>query len=344
MGSNSFVTLQMGCHPLSSVASALTYALVAGVLSGCGSAGSGAISPTCGRTCAAGRANENASTGFTDNTGFAGDSASDCCNICAVEGAKLGHGQYEWDFLTMDYLYVPQFCHALEDGHDFTLTNTDGSKCTEASASLPQIQIHGLWPDWTSDFSTCCGSAATVDPVAARDWTIFNDLQRKWVDAAADPSCSVCYNLNHEWQKHGTCFTNEPETYFRVGLDLEKSMAAHMTAIQGVLDASAGSTILAADIVAAWNASFTVTNKTPYAINLICDPHSETSVNGTSVNYISEIQVCWKRISTALKGSPVNSSAHLELMHCPAATKRGFTQPCGTTLAVYGTSRSRLVV
>jgi len=311
--------------------------LMAAVLSGCGGGGEPS---KCGKTCATDRTKGNSKTGFTDNTGFVAGSQTECCDICAVKdvtGAAGGDGQYNWDYVIMDHLFVPQFCHALSEGHDFTLTNTEGSKCTHAGSELAKIQIHGLWVDWYKSFSTCCGSApATLDPAAVQSWDIFNDLKRNWTDGAVSSGCSVCYNLNHEWQKHGTCFTDKPESYFDVGLALQRSTATPMYGILSVLSANAGKTVAADDVLNAWKVNFDGAGQKPPRINLICDPHSATAVNGTQINYLSEIQVCWKRKDSAPKGVPVHSPGDLELMDCPAAAKRGFTEPCGTTLAVYG--------
>ena len=164
-------------------------------------------------------------SGFTDNTGFADGNA--CCDICAVPGAvKIPpgkNGTYDWDFITMDALYIPQFCQALAEGHDFTLTNPENSTCTDSKLHLNGFQLHGLWPNYDSDWAACCQTPSPLSKEEVSGWNFSFDLQQYWVDAGVGPGCDACFNLNHEWQKHGGCFTNKPEAYFTAGLDLFKA-------------------------------------------------------------------------------------------------------------------------
>jgi ribonuclease I len=192
--------------------------------------------------------------GFTNLTGWQDVMSYDgCCNICLSIAPTVqpslsptiqptsagetgnptqaptpsptqnpsGNPSYLYDYLLLDLMWLPQFCHALNEGHDFTLSHTLGSHCQSAIYSTqPRLSIHGLWPNKVNGSLACCTSASsnyevkTLDPVQVSSWPIWSGMEFYWFDPTISTSsqidgntCSVCYLLNHEWQKHGSCFT-----------------------------------------------------------------------------------------------------------------------------------------
>ncbi len=184
--------------------------------------------------------------GFTNLTGWTDVmSYNGCCNICVMAPTKIptssptrtrSNSPTEaptesptlsptvpptvayYDFLIMDFLWLPQFCHGLNIGHDFTVSHTQGSHCdVSIYQTTPRLSIHGLWPSKANTSLACCslsGSGdfvSTLDPLAVSSWPIWSGLELYWFDPTIsnvvdDLSCSVCYLLNHEWQKHGSCY------------------------------------------------------------------------------------------------------------------------------------------
>lgn len=271
-------------------------------------------------------------SGFTDNTGFADGNA--CCDICAVPGAvKIPpgkNGTYDWDFITMDALYIPQFCQALAEGHDFTLTNPENSTCTDSKLHLNGFQLHGLWPNYDSDWAACCQTPSPLSKEEVSGWNFSFDLQQYWVDAGVGPGCDACFNLNHEWQKHGGCFTNKPEAYFTAGLDLFKAWQGPRDASPFDYLASAMATwslegtffMNSTKLQETWDIHAKSVGKPATKVLASCDYRGQTATlpNGTEVQYFSEIQWCLRRRAGLPYGVPVQAS-DLELVDCPGESR-----------------------
>ena len=170
-------------------------------------------------------------TGFTNDTGWASPSSDACCEICSVPHtpnkicfnttpgsncmSKTGTAG-DYDFVMLDQMWLPQFCHALDAGYDPTLSHLAGSKCNNENSLPNQLIIHGLWPNYYDGFPQCCNSSLVgltpLVPSQVVKWSIWPELQAVWYDPTKTPpssdnentnECNICYILNHEWVKHG---------------------------------------------------------------------------------------------------------------------------------------------
>ena len=284
--------------------------------------------------------NYNTTTGFTNHTGWAGISSSHCCQICsddmpqvvcfegdddAVTECQNKTGVADYDYLILDQLWLPSFCKALNLGYDPTLSHLQGSKCIEKKLILKstdsRLSIHGLWPNYYGGYPQCCEQPQPLTPALMQQWSNYYEIGRLWFDpttASVDSHgihCSTCYLHNHEFEKHGNCFSpGNAYEYFNTGIQL-----ATETDLQGVasyLDKSVGTNISAAMI----------TSQYPKKVNLICDAKYLNS----SYQVLLEIQTCWKKIIL-----DPSSSMKIAMIDCPEARASGFTIPCNESKLIY---------
>ena len=110
--------------------------------------------------------------------------------------------------------------------------------------------------------------------------------------------------LNHEWLKHGGCYSpGEPLKYFTDALAIDTQLDPLTSRINSLN----GTTVLTADIQKLY----------PGAVNVICDPRdTSASVEDGDVGNFLELQTCWSRT-----GEPLD---------CPPAGAYSFTAPCPT--------------
>merc|ERR1712137_993785 len=144
------------------------------LLSGCGGNNDLGSCPAACSEPAAKRTGFDKATGFTTNRGFVDGKNDECCDICAIpnaNGTGVGHNaSYDWDYIVMDSMYVPQFCAGLDAGHDITVTNVPGSKCSSAVRS--DFQVHGLWPNYYDGYPACCMKPEPLKPEDVEKWPI----------------------------------------------------------------------------------------------------------------------------------------------------------------------------
>jgi len=178
-----------------------------------------------------------------------------------------------------------------------------------------------------------------------KDWSFFQALGRRWSDAAMAAECSTCFNLNHEWQKHGSCFTDSAKAYFMVGMALQHAMVHATDAVSAALDQRRGASMTVVELMAIWNATAQIQSQRPPAINLICDPQGPgMKVGGEVLHFFSELQGCWGRAPGVKKGRPLYSPDQLVPIDCPPAKQRHFTAPCPALFAVDGDSAGQSAV
>lgn len=235
-----------------------------------------------------------------------------CCQICLPGTpptvcfnnkdpeckSKTGNGDY--DFLLLDQMWQPQFCASLKGGHDPTLTHLIGTECQDDAPK--DLRIHGLWPNYFNGYPQCCNSTSspsyTLNPSEVIEWDIYPQLQSAWAGVAPINTCSVCYMLNHEWLKHGGCYSpGDPIKYFTDSVGISNL----------VLDSTKIINSLGGAIV---ETSF-LESLYPAQANILCDPHS--SYNEETGKFL-ELRTCWTR-----ELSPID---------CPASSAGQFTAPC----------------
>jgi ribonuclease T2 len=259
-------------------------------------------------------------TGFSNDTGWLSSESSQCCQICLPGtppvvcfdstdpecASKTGNADY--DYILFDQIWLPQFCHALDMGHDLTLSHLENSSCKKNVTS--SLSIHGVWPNYFGGYPQCCDATeptVAISPNEVIEWTIWPDLKKQWSDPTQECDyCGVCYMLNHEWEKHGTCYSpGNPVAYFEYGLNLNSKLQTY----NELIIQYAGTTVLTSTIKALY----------PKAVNVICDPKDDYYPNDASTGFMgsgvfSEIQTCWDRNNN--------------MIDCPPAGTYSFTAPC----------------
>eukprot|EP01031_Cornospumella_fuschlensis_P029666 gene29666-35809_t len=140
-------------------------------------------------------------TGFTNLTGWDPNDTvfptSSCCDICTtpVQPLQSAVKAVDYSYLLLDQIWLPQFCNALTQGHDPTLSHLQGSTCmSSVTNSTPRLTIHGLWPNIAHGNNTCCFSDSAqpyepLDPALVEQWPIWPELQDEWFD----PTVSCTY-------------------------------------------------------------------------------------------------------------------------------------------------------
>ncbi len=235
---------------------------------------------------------------------------------------KTGHSDY--DFITLDQMYFPQLCNGLKEGHDFTLTHLAGTECVEnITRAAPAMNIHGFWPNYHHGFPQCCdtnftktddpASVTPLDPYSVQyTWQQYPLLQQNWFDPTTIAqnsrgiNCATCSLLNHEWEKHGSCFSpSEPELYFAGGLEIHLYLTNHTRSVV----AMNGSVVPTANISALYS----------HYVNVQCDPQATVTPAQlplalasqaaplSEVGFFSELQTCWKVVINPVSAEDVLS-------------------------------------
>jgi len=254
-------------------------------------------------------------TGYTNNTGFASTSNDECCNICypgmpqtvcfgADPDCAAKTGQSDYDYMLLDQIYFPQWCTALDkENHDPTLSHLNGTRCiTESTTQAPALNIHGFWPNYYHGFPQCCSNATSVAPLvpsSVQNWgELYTNMQTKWYDPTTSATnsdgtaCSTCYLQNHEWEKHGACFSTDPQLYFASGIAVFDTLSTITSTIAGMN----GTTVPTASIAALY----------PNKVNVLCDPQSEERTADTGV--FVELQTCWNSETRSVSSTELHRS------------------------------------
>lgn len=246
--------------------------------------------------------------------GWASTTSNSCCQICLPGTpatvcfndldvschSKNGNGDY--DFFMFDQIWRPQFCQSLANGHDPTLTHMTGSMCEKYTTSDSLLSIHGLWPNYWNGYPQCCNETQNnfaLVPEEVTQWNIYPEIMKQWADPTDSSSCSVCLMLNHEWLKHGACYSpGDPEHYFSDALNI----GSVLTMLTKQINYLNGTTVLTEDVQKLYSV----------AVNVMCDPHDAASTSSTG--YFLELQTCWSRAR-----DPID---------CPPPATTSATAPC----------------
>jgi ribonuclease I len=282
-----------------------------------------------GPSCTATLSNPyNTITGFTNNTGWDLISEDECCQICDLSNSN--NLKFEsndiYDYLLLDLLWLPQFCNGLNQGHDFTLSHLDGTLCSSnwvnshSSISTTNLTIHGVWPSrYDNDFVSCCPNddnkvMSPLIPDEVSNWHIYNAMLAEWPDVTVEgdssTTCPICYLNNHEWLKHGTCYSKQPEDYFTTGLTLADYLSTNTTFISSAY--SNNIKIKRSNIASIF----------PFYVNVMCDPQDNTLTDEekNTIGVFSELQTCFI--------IPNGGLTEFQMIDCPSATGNKFTTPC----------------
>lgn len=260
------------------------------------------------------------SYGFTNNTGWDLASEDKCCQICGLSNSVLG----DYDYLLLDLLWLPQFCNGLSQGHDFTLSHLGDTLCSSnwvnshSAVSTTNLTIHGMWPSkFNNDFVSCCQNDNTIMsplmPESVSNWNIYHTMLAEWPDVTfegiSSSTCPICYLNNHEWLKHGTCYSNQPEDYFNAGLVMANYLSINTTFITSTYNSN--SNISINDIESIFD----------FDVNVMCDPQDNTLTNEEKKNtgVFSELQTCFIHNEDLTE---------FQMIDCPISKGNSFTIPC----------------
>jgi ribonuclease I len=260
-------------------------------------------------------------------------------------------GKLVYDYLILDLMWLPQFCFGLSMGHDITLSHPLSSKCVDSLYNNePKMSIHGLWPSSNTSSVMCCSNGGapvpTLDPVQVESWPIWLGLGFYWFDPTINTvfdgeACSVCYLLNHEWQKHGSCLAAttgdslprrqalessqtgaSPATrkdldsdefhYFQTGLYLRDEVGDELENVSKLVD----SVILATSI----------SDLFVHKVNVICDPQ-DSYPKDQQVGVFSELQICWEPVVA-------NGVTTYQAIDCPPPYESNFQTACPEVIFV----------
>jgi ribonuclease T2 len=297
-------------------------------------------------------------TGFTNDTGWASSESLDCCSICLpgtptkvcfdpddADCAAHAGVAGDYDYVMLDQMWLPQYCNALAQGHDPTLSHLPGTKCSSGRSISSSLVIHGLWPNYYGGYPQCCapvdGSAQV--PLVPEDvvlWSpTWSELQAVWYDPTSAPhgssgsdsnECNVCYILNHEWLKHGTCFqqstsaksgkngaagVEDPQGYFHAGIEINNALSAESSALARYANQNTDRANLE--------------SLYPHAVNILCDPQDPKASSTQGV--LLEIQTCWTVTEVDGQVEPT-----YQMVDCPPAGNSTFTVPCPNTVWLKG--------
>ncbi|GAB9469410.1 Ribonuclease [Globisporangium polare] len=132
----------------------------------------------------------------------------------------------DFDYLVMEQLFAPQFCRDLLQGVDSTISHQNvlpypnGVSC-KPEVVKSEVTIHGLWPNYNDGYAGCCNVSDSVvnRPFQAAEFAktqaaLVAEMKAKWVDPTqANEYDSLCEIYNHEFQKHGICYSANGDDY-----------------------------------------------------------------------------------------------------------------------------------
>ena len=152
-----------------------------------------------------------------------------------------------------DYLlavsWQPTFCQ----------THQAKSECrsqTPTRYDAHNLSLHGLWPQPRNN--AYCGVNTTLKSIDRRgEWHLLPALKlskplRKALDKLMPGTAS--HLQRHEWYKHGTCYSPDPETYYRDSLLLMQQL--NDSAVRTLFSQNIGSYLESQQIRAAFDKSF----------------------------------------------------------------------------------------
>ena len=95
---------------------------------------------------------------------------------------------------TLAMSWSPEFCKPREDSRAHRI------QCSGDNGRFGLI-VHGLWPDGARSWPQYCPVSRKLSPAEARQ------------NLCMMPSTRL---MSHQWNKHGSCMTGRPETYFKI--------------------------------------------------------------------------------------------------------------------------------
>lgn len=120
---------------------------------------------------------------------------------------------------------TPAYLLAVSWQPAFCQTHQQKDECrtqTEERFDAKYLSLHGLWPQPRNN--TYCGVSSKNKSIDRnKHWNLLPSLQLSnalFDDLLAVMPGVASYLQRHEWIKHGTCYSDSPETYYQDSLDL----------------------------------------------------------------------------------------------------------------------------
>lgn len=238
----------------------------------------------------------------------------------------------DYDFLLLEQLFLPQFCRDLLAGVDLTISHRNVNKyprgiVCKPSKAASKLSIHGLWPNYNAGFSACCNvSDATRNQpfdalgFAAESPELLREMDEVWVDPTQSSSLhTVCELYNHEFQKHGLCYSANggedfdfsAREYFRAAMRAAAVNKEATTTINRWAAANNPKTTLAA-----------ITALYQTRVQVLCSAVApiDGTMGGGAGNSLAVIHVCFSK--------PANASAALTPIDCKDPSSTTVFVPC----------------
>jgi ribonuclease T2 len=250
--------------------------------------------------------------------------AAPTCLTSAPECLAKKQRPFDYDYLLLEQIFVPQFCRDLLKGVDSTISHQNVNAYPNGITCKPEVveselTIHGLWPNYNAGYLSCCNATATAGnhpynaaAFAKNQVSLLAEMKAKWVDPTQSSAYdTLCEIYNHEFQKHGLCYGAAGDNwdlaaadYFRATLNAASTREAATRQIRRWAKAATPEATLA-EIQALY----------PKNVQVLC-----SAVDG--VNQLSAIRTCY------LNPENYTSYGPFVPMDCQSATKSAATVPC----------------
>ncbi len=152
------------------------------------------------------------------------------------------------DFL-LALSWQPAFCETRPTKAECRNQSTD-------SFEADNLALHGLWPQPRgNDYCGVSGEIKRLDKARRWDELPPIELSPQTREALAEKMPGYASNLHlHEWYKHGTCYSNSPEEYYRESLSLMDQVNDSL--VQELFEENLGQRISGREIRQAFDRAF----------------------------------------------------------------------------------------
>ncbi|KAF1318018.1 Ribonuclease, partial [Globisporangium splendens] len=252
-----------------------------------------------------------------------GASASPTCPTSDAACLAKKMVPFDYDYLLLEQIFVPQFCRDLLKGVDSTISHQNVNAYPNGITCKPEVvqselTIHGLWPNYNAGYLSCCNATAQAGnhpynaaAFAKNQPELLKEMSTKWIDPTQSNAYdTLCEIYDHEFQKHGLCysangadFEGAAVTYFKATLN------AAATVSKGTAQINKWAAAKQTPTLAAIEALY------PKKIQTLC-----SAVDGT--NQLSAIRTCYA------KQPKQGTTGPFTPIDCQAATTSSAFVPC----------------
>ncbi|KAF1323192.1 Ribonuclease, partial [Globisporangium splendens] len=241
----------------------------------------------------------------------------------------------DFDYLLMEQIFAPQFCRDLLKGVDGTISHQNVLPYPNGITCKPKVvksemTIHGLWPNYNDGYVGCCNVTQAIGnhPYNAADFAknqpeLLKEMAEKWIDPTqSNEYDSLCEIYNHEFQKHGLCYSAKGNDFEGAAVDYFK---ATLSAAKMVETATAQINKWAAQPQPLIQSVEAIQNLYPKKVQVFC-----SAVDGS--NQLSIVRTCFK------KPDVISAAGPSEQIDCanPVATSTFALCDSSKPISLYG--------